>query len=125
MTLDGVVSRQLSDRSLGRAIEDAWAQEYRSPSKMMQELIGAFRQAALHIFRHRKGMLFVSPVRARPFNHDSASVSPTVVAILQALTSNPGINRKQLLEKLPPDEGAEPEREARRRNWRSPPICTG
>lgn len=109
LTLDGVVSRQLSDRSLGRLIEDTWAQEYRSPSKMMQELIGAFRQSALHVFRHRKGMLFVSPVRARPFNHDSASVSPAVGAILQALTKNPGINRKVLLEKLPHDEGAEPE----------------
>ena len=39
LTLDGVVSRRLADRSLGRAIEDAWAHEYRSPSKMMQELI--------------------------------------------------------------------------------------
>ena len=115
LTLDGVVSRRLSDRSLGRVIEEAWAQEYRSPSKMMQELIGAFRQAGLHVFRHRKGMLFVSPVRARPFSHDNASVSPTVVAILQTLTSNPGINRKQLLEKLPPDEGAEPEKGERRK----------
>jgi hypothetical protein len=109
LTLDGVVSRQLADRSLGRLIEDAWAHEYRSPAKMMQELIGAFRQVGLHVFRHRKGMLFVSPVRARPFKHNSASVSPAVVAILQALKNNPGINRKQLLEKLPQDEGAEPE----------------
>jgi hypothetical protein len=109
LTLDGVVSRQLPDRSLGRLIENAWAQEYRSPSKMMQELIGAFRQAALHVFRHRKGMLFVSPVRARPFSHGSASVSPAVGAILEALTNYPGINRKLLLEKLPHEQGAEPE----------------
>ena len=108
-TLDGVVSRQLADRSLGRLIENVWTQEYRSPSKMMQELIGAFRQGALHVFRHRKGMLFVSPVRPRPFNHGSASVSSAVVAVLQALAENPGINRKQLLEKLPSAEGAEPE----------------
>ena len=109
LTLDGVVSRHLPDRALGRRIEDAWAQEYRSPSKMMQELIGAFRQAALHVFRHRKGMLFVSPIRARPFSHGSASVSPAVGAILEVLGKNPGINRKLLLEKLPHDETAEPE----------------
>jgi hypothetical protein len=115
LTLDGVVSRRLPDRSLGRAIEDAWAREYRSPSKMMQELIGAFRQAGLHVFRHRKGMLFVSPVHARPFKHGTASVSPTVVAILEALASKPGINRKQLLEKLPQDEGTEPGREEKRK----------
>jgi hypothetical protein len=108
LTLDGVVSRRLADRSLGRAIEDAWAQEARSPSKMMQELIGAFRQGGLHIFRHRKAMLFVSPIRARPFSHDSSSVSSTVAAILAALTANPRINRNQLLEKLPDDAAGEP-----------------
>ncbi len=102
--VDGVVSRRLADRSLGRAIEEAWAREFRSPSKMMQELMGAFRQGALHTFRHRKGMLFVSPVRARPFQHGSSSVSSSVAAILSALGENPGINRKQLLEKLPHDE---------------------
>jgi hypothetical protein len=109
LTLDGVVSRRLPDRSLGRVVEDAWAREFRSPTRMMQELIGAFRQHALHIFRHRKGMLFVSPVRARPFQHDSASVSSSVAAILAALTGNPGINRKQLLEKFLPNETSEAE----------------
>src|SRR6476659_3993994 len=38
MTIDGVLSRRLPDRRLGRAIENAWVQETRSPSKMMQEL---------------------------------------------------------------------------------------
>src|SRR6201985_1789501 len=37
LTISGVLSRRLSDRRLGRAIENAWAQETRSPSKMMQE----------------------------------------------------------------------------------------
>jgi hypothetical protein len=115
LTLDGVVSRRLADRSLGRVIEDAWAQEARSPSKMMQELIGAFRQGALHVFRHRKAMLFVSPVRARPFNHDSSSVSASLAAILAALTKNPGINRKQLLEKLPHDAAGELEGGAKKK----------
>lgn len=104
LSLDGVVSRRLPDRSLGRLIEDAWAQEFRSPTRMMQELIGAFRQHALHIFRHRKGMLFVSPIRARLFPHGTASVSTSVAAILTALSAHPGIKRKQLLEHLQPDE---------------------
>jgi len=115
LTVDGVVSRQLPDRALGRVIENAWAQEYRSPSKMMQELIGAFRQAALHVFRHRKGMLFVSPIRARPFNHDSDSVSPAVAAILQTLQANPGINRKHLIDKLPHEEAVDAEAAEKRK----------
>src|SRR5881227_1133147 len=59
LTVSGVLSRRLPDRRLGRAIEDAWSQETRSPSKMMQELAAGLRQAGLNIFRHRRGMLFV------------------------------------------------------------------
>ncbi len=74
--------------------------ETRSPSKMMQELAGRFRQNGLHVFRHRRGMLFVSPIRPRAFVHEHAGVSSSVNAILEAARATPGINRKQLLEKL-------------------------
>jgi hypothetical protein len=114
LTVGGVVSRRLADRTLGRTIEEAWAQEFRSPAKMMQELSGAFRHHALQIFRHRKGMLFVTPIRARPFSHSAASVSPSVGAILEALAATPGINRRQLMEKLQPEGLAEEEREKRK-----------
>src|SRR5437868_2563554 len=100
LTIDGVLSRRLPDRWLSRAIEDAWAQETRSPSKMMQELAAGLRQAGLNIFRHRKGMLFVSPVRARVFGHESAGVSSSINAILEKIAATPGINRKQLAEQL-------------------------
>jgi len=36
----------------------------------MQELASRLRQNALHIFRHRRGMLFVSPIRVRAFVHE-------------------------------------------------------
>jgi hypothetical protein len=107
LTIDGVLSRRLPDRALGRAIEEAWAAETRSPSKMMQELAGGLRQAGLNIFRHRRGMLFVSPIRARVFNHESAGVSASINAILETVTSASGINRKILAEHLAP-AGAEP-----------------
>jgi hypothetical protein len=107
LTIGGVLSRRLPDRALGRAIEDAWTAETRSPSKMMQELSAGLRQAGLNIFRHRRGMLFVSPIRARVFSHESAGVSASINAILENVTSTPGINRKQLAEQLAP-AGAEP-----------------
>src|SRR6266480_1338207 len=94
--IDGVLSRRLPDRALHRAIEDAWTRETRSPSKMMQELAGKFREAGLNIFRHRRGMLFVSPIRVRPFVHERAGVSPSVNAILETLAAALGINRKDL-----------------------------
>jgi hypothetical protein len=100
--LDGVASRRLADRALGGAIEAVWSQEIRAPMKMMQELIAAFPANGLHLFRHRKSMLFVASVRPRGFGLGAGSVSPSLAAILRAIRETSGINRKQLLEKLLP-----------------------
>jgi len=99
VTIGGSHSRSLPHRILNRAIEEAWARETRSPSNMMQELASRFRQNGLQVFRHRRGMLFVSPIRGRAFVHEHAGVSPSVNAILEAL-SGTAISRKQLFEKL-------------------------
>src|SRR6266480_1292795 len=110
-TIGGAMSRRLPHTMLNRAIEEAWAGETRSPSNMMQELTSQFRQNGLHVFRHRRGMLFVSPIRARAFVHEQAGVSPSVNAILEALSGKAAISRKQLFEKLIGDvatEDAEP-----------------
>ena len=100
LTISGVASRQMPDRALGRAVENAWVTEIRSPSRMMQELAGALRGAGLNIFRHRRGMLFVSPIRVRAFAHDRTSVSPSINSILERLTETQPMSRKQLAEKL-------------------------
>ncbi len=113
VTVGGTSSRSLPDRILNRAIEEAWVRETRSPSNVMQELAGRFRQNGLHIFRHRRGMLFVSPIRVRAFVHEQAGVSPLVNAILEAVSATVGINRKQLFEKVARNgasEDAEPRR---------------
>ena len=108
--IDGVTSRKLSDRGIARLIENAWSAEVRSPSNMMQELAGRFRGAGLHIFRHRKGMLFVSSIRLKAI--DEAAVSDSVRHILETLRASPRINRKELAEKLigPDTEAAEAEK---------------
>lgn len=108
--IDGVTSRRLSDRGIARLIENAWSAEVRSPSSMMQELAGRFRGTGLQIFRHRKGMLFVSPIRLNPI--EESAVSDSVRQILQTLKASPQINRKELAEKLisPETEPAEVER---------------
>src|SRR6266705_2204348 len=91
VTISGVLSRRLSDRTLNRGLEDAWTRETRSPSKMIKKLTGRFRQEGLNVFRHRRGMLFVSPIRVRPFVHEQAGVSSSVNTILEALAATPGI----------------------------------
>jgi len=100
LTITGVVSRTLPDRALGRVIENAWATEIRSPSQMMQELASGLRSHGLNIFRHRRGMLFVSPVRIRSFSHESAGVSVSINLILEKVAAAPGINRKTLGEQV-------------------------
>lgn len=96
--LDGVSSRSLRDRGIARVIENAWAAEVRSPSNIMQELAGRFRAAGLQIFRHRKGMLFVSAIR--PKSLDEPAAADSVRAIVQTLQASPRLNRKELAEKL-------------------------
>jgi hypothetical protein len=77
---------------------------------MMQELAGRFRGAGLQIFRHRKGMLFVSPIRLKAI--DETAVSDSVRQILETLKTSPRINRKELAEKFirPDTEVAEAEK---------------
>jgi hypothetical protein len=108
--IDGVTSRRLPDRGIARLIENAWSAEVGSPSSMMQELAGRFRGTGLQIFRHRKGMLFVSPLRLKPI--DESAVSDSVRQILETLKGSPRINRKELAEKLiaPEIEPAEAEK---------------
>src|ERR1700730_14732657 len=111
LTIDGPSIHCLLDRTLHRLIEDEWSRAIRSPSHMMQELAGEFRQAGLHIFRHRHGMLFLSPVRARPLVQDGAAVSPSVQRIIDTLAAVPRISRKELAEKLIVNPaGEDPER---------------
>jgi hypothetical protein len=96
--IDGVTSRRLPDRGIARLIENSWSAEVRSPSSMMQELAGRFRGTGLQIFRHRRGMLFVSPIRLKPI--DESAVSDSARQILETLKASPRINRKELAEKL-------------------------
>ena len=52
-------------------------------------------------------MLFVTSVRVRPFTHEETSVSAHVLAILQILGANPGMNRKDLADRILTDVPAE------------------
>jgi hypothetical protein len=105
--IGGVLSRRLPDRILNRAVEDAWTRETRSPSNMMQELAARFRQAGLNVFRHRRGMLFVSPIRPRPFMSDRTGVSATVNALLEMVGAKAAINRKELFAELITESASE------------------
>jgi hypothetical protein len=111
VTIDGPASRRLHDRVLNRVIENEWTCETRSPSPMMQELAARFREAGLHVFRHRRGMLFVSSIYPRAFTNQQTAVSSQVRTIVDAIAAQPRIGRKELADKLLVDlAGEEAER---------------
>ena len=107
LVIDGPASRRLNDRVLNRLIENEWTRETRSPSPMMQELAARFREAGLHVFRHRRGMLFVSSIYPRAFKHEETGVSPQVRTILESIAAKPRIGRKELADKLIVDLAAD------------------
>jgi hypothetical protein len=100
ITIDGPSSRHMHDRVLNKVIENEWNRETKSPSPMMQELAGRFREVSLHIFRHRRGMLFVSPIYPRAFTSEQTAVSTQVRTIIDAIGAHPRIGRKELADKL-------------------------
>ena len=100
VAVDGPASRRMHDRVLNKVIENEWNRETKSPSPMMQELASRFREVGLHIFRHRRGMLFVSPVFPRPLTEQQTSVSSQVRTIVDAIGAQPRIGRKELADKL-------------------------
>src|SRR5256885_12612731 len=62
--IGGASRRNLPDHKLNRAIEQAWAQETRSPSNMMQELAGRVRQNGFPVFppSPRQPFCFAIPI---------------------------------------------------------------
>ncbi len=107
-TMGGVQSRQLQDRRVGRFIETLWSAEIRSPSQMMQELSARLRDHGLQIYRHRRGMLFVTSVRPKPFaRHEGQAVSAQVLQILDTIEASRGIKKKELADKILGEVSAE------------------
>jgi hypothetical protein len=60
----------------------------------------------LHVFKHKKRILYISTVRPQLFDQNQASVSSNLSSILSAIRSYPKISRKQLAEKILSKSGA-------------------
>jgi hypothetical protein len=92
--------RHLPDRSVVAAIRKARDRENRFPAQMAGALRHGLNQAGLHVFKHKKRILYISTVRPQLFDPNQASLSSGLAAILTALRSYPRITRKQLAEKV-------------------------
>ena len=56
-------------------------------------------QAGLHVFKHKKRILYISTVRPQLFDANQGSISTGLAAILSTIKSYSKISRKQLAEK--------------------------
>jgi hypothetical protein len=98
--LSGETARHLPDRGIIAAIRKARDRENRFPAQIAGALRHGLNQAGLHVFKHKKRILYISTVRPQLFDPNQASVSSNLAAVLSAIRSYPKISRKQLAEKV-------------------------
>jgi hypothetical protein len=97
--LSGDMARHLPDRGIIAAIRKARDRENRFPAQIAGALRHGLNQAGLHVFKHKKRILYISTVRPQLFDANQASVSTGLSVILSTIKSYPKISRKQLAEK--------------------------
>ena len=95
----GSVARSLPEASMMQAIRGAHEQEMRYPAQFVQLLRQGLQNAGLHIFKHRKRVVYVSLARPTPFVAQG-TVSPNVSAILETIAQSPLCTRKFLAERV-------------------------
>ncbi|HEY0792008.1 MAG TPA: hypothetical protein VGD78_13170, partial [Chthoniobacterales bacterium] len=96
----GDMVRHYPDRGIVAAVRIARDRENRFPAQMAGALRHGLNQANLHVFKHKKRILYISTVRPQPLNPNHTSLSTGLAAVLAALRSYPKITRKQLAEKV-------------------------
>ncbi len=95
----GPASRAGGDRGIGAALRDAWEQEKQFPQNLVNLLRPAFQDAGLHYFKHRKRMIFISPIR--PLRAPKGQVfSDDITSILATIEVTPKCTRRDLAVKI-------------------------
>ena len=96
----GSIAKDLPEAALMQAIRQAHETELRYPAHFVQLLREGLQNAGLHIFKHRKRVVYVSLSRPVPFAAGDSAVSPHVAAILDVIGKNPLCTRKFIAEHL-------------------------
>ncbi len=99
LSVHGSVARKLPEPAMMQAIREAHEQELRYPAQFVQLLRQGLQNAGLHIFKHRKRIVYVSLARPTPFVAHGA-VSENVTAILETIAQSPLCTRKALAERV-------------------------
>ena len=94
----GSVARNLPDAALMQAIRQEHEKELRYPARFVQLLREGLQNAGLHIFKHRKRVVYVSLSRPTFFVPGNGAVSESVAAILEIIGKAPLCTRKVIAE---------------------------
>ena len=107
--IGGVASRNINERQIRESIRAAWEKERGFPAQIVHRLRPNFQGAGLHIWKHRKRILFVSTVRPERFGSETRSVSDHIANILNIIEASPKCTRADLSNHLLKPHEAEPE----------------
>jgi hypothetical protein len=95
----GPASRATGDRAIGAALRAAWEQEKQFPQNLVNLLRPVFQDAGLHYFKHRKRMLFVSPIRPQRAPKGQ-TLSDGLATLLATIEATPKCTRHDLAVKI-------------------------
>ena len=98
--LPGSVARSLPEAGMMMVIRQSNENELRYPAQFVQHLRKGLQDAGLHIFKHRKRIVYVAVTRPSPFT--GGAVSDNVAAILEYIGQKPLCTRKDLASKFLP-----------------------
>lgn len=108
---NGAAARASGDRSLNASIRLATERERGFPVGIVNAMRPALNEAALHFFKHRKRVVYVSTIR--PLHHPVGQpAKQNILAILNAIEAMPRCSRHDLAIKLLGEHPEAPEKEA-------------
>ena len=109
----GEASRASGDRQIENTLREMWEKERAFPVHLVNNLRSGFIEAGLHFFKHRKRILYISPIR--PQRHMGGQIfSEGIATILSVVEGNPKITRPQLAAKILGDHHERPEAAAKK-----------
>ena len=98
--LHGSGARRLPEPAVMQAIREAHERELRYPAQFVQLLRQGLQNAGLHLFKHRKRIVYVAASRPTPFIPSSGAVTENVSLILATIAESPLCTRKTLADRV-------------------------
>lgn len=99
LEMSGQASHETADRSIYAALRDSWERERGFPWSLVNHIRPAFVEAGLHFFKHRKRVIYTSPIR--PQRHITTQpMSDSLAEILSVIEAAPRCTRHDLAVKI-------------------------